>query len=530
MYMINKVLVCDPISEEGLSILSAEQTIRVDVKPNLSEAELVQIISEYDALIVRSQTQVTKNMIEPADRLKVIGRAGVGVDNIDLAAATLKGIIVINSPDGNTISTAEHTFSMLMSLARKIPQAYYQLKNHVWDRKSFVGVELNKKVLGIIGLGRIGTEVAKRAKAFNMQVIAYDPFLTPERAAKLGIDCVSFDEVLSVSDFITVHTPLMKETKHLINAEAFRKMKDGVYILNCARGGIVDEEALYAALESRKVAGAALDVFEEEPATHHRLLELNHVIATPHLGASTAEAQKNVAIDVCHQIVHVLKNEPFLNAVNLPSLPAHLLERVEPYLQLGDKLGSFAIQLSKGVLKQINVKYSGELIELDTSPVTRTIIKGILAPYLGEHINDVNAPYLARLRDIAVNEGKTSLSHGFTNLISITLESTEGRTNVAGTSLEGYGSRVVKVGKHAIDVKLEGHIIYIRHHDKPGVIGRVGTLLGQYEVNIATMQVGRSNKGGEAIMILRVDKPLTRELQMEICKLMDIAEIIEIEL
>jgi D-3-phosphoglycerate dehydrogenase len=528
--MAVKVLVSDPVSAEGLNLLKEADDIEVEEKTGLTEDELVNIIGEYDALIVRSQTQVTAKIIEHADRLKVIGRAGVGVDNIDISAATAKGIMVVNAPDGNTISTAEHTFSMLMALARKIPQAYLKLKQHVWDRKAFVGVELNEKTLGIIGLGRIGTEVAKRAKAFNMKVIAYDPYLTPDKAEKLGIQSGSLDDVIQSADFITVHTPLLKETKHMISTEQFKRMKDGVYLLNCARGGIIDEDALYEAIISGKVAGAALDVFEEEPATHHRLLELDQVIATPHLGASTKEAQINVAIIVCQEILNAFKGLPVKNAVNLPSIPAHLLTKLEPYFLLSEQLGSFAAQAVKGAVKEINISYAGELADVDVSPLTRKVIKGVLSYHLGQDVNDVNAPYLAKQRDVVINEQKTSTSGGFTNLINVELLTTDQKKRVSGTLLNGYGARIVKVDHYSIDVEPKGHLIYVHHNDRPGVIGRVGTLLGNYDINIATMQVGRSDIGGDAIMMLSVDKPASKEVLDQLGKMPEIKSVTEIDL
>lgn len=525
-----KVLVSDPLSDEGIQILKEEAQFDVDQKTGLTEEELAEIIGDYDALVVRSGTQVTAEVINKAERLKVIGRAGVGVDNIDLPAATAKGIMVVNAPDGNTISTAEHTFSMLMALARRIPQAYYKLKQHVWDRKTFVGVELNQKTLGIIGLGRIGSEVAKRAKAFNMRVIAYDPYLTPEKADKMGIQYGQLDDVLSEADFITVHTPLLKETRHMISHQQFKQMKTGVYILNCARGGIIDEEALYEAILSGKVAGAALDVFEEEPATHNRLLELEQVIATPHLGASTKEAQKNVAIDVCQEVVRALQGHPVKNAVNLPSIPAHELKKLEPYFLLSERLGSFVAQTAQGAIKEIQISYAGELTELDVTHLTRNVIKGILSHRLGLQVNVVNAPVLAKEREIQIGEQKTSASGGFTNLLEVKVTTTQETKRVAGTLLNGYGIRIVKVDQYAIDAEPEGHLVYIRHHDKPGVIGQVGTLLGRYDVNIATMQVGRSDVGGDAMMMLSIDKPLTKEVLDQLSQLQGIRSVVEIDL
>lgn len=526
-----KVLISDPLSDEGIQALLEAPDVEVIRQTGLSEDELIDIIGDFDALLVRSQTKVTKNVIEHAKNIKIIGRAGVGVDNIDLTAATENGIIVVNAPDGNTISTAEHTFSMLMSLARKIPQAYFKLKNNVWDRKSFVGVELNGKTLSIIGLGRIGAEVAKRAKGFNMKVYAYDPFLTPERAEKMGIQNATLEEAIQVADFITVHTPLIKETKHLISYDQFKMMKDGVHILNCARGGIINEDALYEAIVNKKVAGAALDVFEEEPAVNHPLLELNEVIATPHLGASTVEAQENVAIDVSLEVLHVLRGESFKNAVNLPSVPAHIMQKVQPYFHLSEHLGSFLAQLAVGAIQEVNITYTGELTDLDVAPLTRNVIKGMLSHHLGaEQVNYVNAPFLAKQRDISISEQKKSSSKGFTNLITVAVKTTQEERSVSGTLLNGYGARIVKVDNYSVDVTPQGHLIYIRHHDRPGVIGRVGTLLGSHDVNIATMQVGRADVGGDAIMILTVDKPVSANVQDHLGELSEIDKVTEIDI
>lgn len=528
--MTYKVLISDPLSHEGIASLLEAEDVEVDQITGKKEEELIEIIGQYDALLVRSQTKVTKNLLSHAVRLKVIGRAGVGVDNIDLNAATEQGVIVINAPDGNTISTAEHTFSMMMALARRIPQAFLSIKNGKWDRKSFVGVELSGKTLGIVGLGRIGTEVAKRAKAFNMNVLAFDPYLTPERAEKLGIAALRLPEVLEKADFITVHTPLTKETRHLIGKKEMERMKEGVYLLNCARGGIIDEGALLEAIQSGKVAGAALDVFEEEPATDHPLLQLPQVIATPHLGASTVEAQENVAIDVSHEILKVLRNEPYKNSVNLPSIPPHLMKKLESYLSLSEKMGLFLAQVTKGALKEVEISYAGELGEEEMSPLTRSILKGLLSYHLEARVNYVNALYLAKQRGILIQERKSEAAGGFANLITVKVKTEEGEHLVAGTSLNGYGARIVKVDGYTVDLAPTGHLIYVRHFDKPGVIGRVGSLLGSREVNIASMQVGRTDQGGNAIMLLTVDKAISDADAEALATLPEIASVMRVEL
>ncbi|MGP4038990.1 phosphoglycerate dehydrogenase [Gracilibacillus sp. D59] len=509
--MTFKVLISDPLSEDGIQPLREADNIQVDIETGLSPDVLAEKIGEYDALLVRSQTKVTRDIISQASNLKIIGRAGVGVDNIDLSAATEYGIIVVNAPDGNTNSAAEHTVAMLMSLARKIPQAYAALKNGKWDRKTHVGVELKGKTLGVIGMGRIGVEVATRAKGQRMNVIAYDPFLTKERADKLGVDFGSVEDVIVAADFITVHTPLIKETKHLINKEAFAKMKDGVRIINCARGGIIDEDALYDAIKSGKVAGAALDVFEEEPATDHRLLELQEVIATPHLGASTVEAQENVAIDVSHDVVRYLTEGVAKNPVNLPSVPKEIMNKIEPYFYLSEKLGTFLTYLTSGVIEEINISYSGELTELEVAPLTRNTIKGLLKRHLGDHINDVNASYLAEKRGIQVNENKSSTPKGFTNLLKVEVKTKDVTRSISGTLLNGLGPRIVQVDAYSVDVVPDGNLVVIKHNDRPGVIGKVGSMFAEKNINIAAMQVGRSDVGGEAIMILTIDKYLEDE-------------------
>lgn len=527
--MAFKILICDPVSDDGIQSLLQADDVEVIRQTGVTEQQLNEIIGEFHALIVRSQTQVTKELLAHATNLKVIGRAGVGVDNIDLPAATEQGIIVVNAPDGNTISTAEHTLSMLMALARRIPQAYLKLKQNVWDRKSFVGVELSGKTLGIVGLGRIGAEVAKRAKAFNMQVVAYDPFLTVERAEKLGIHAGTLNDVLAAADFITVHTPLLKETKHMISTEQFAIMKDGVHILNCARGGIIDEDALYQAILSKKVAGAALDVFEIEPAVNHPLLELPEVIATPHLGASTFEAQENVAIDVSQEVLNILRDQPFKNAVNLPAVPGHIMKKVQPYFPLSASIGSFLAQLTLGAPQEIEIKYSGDF-DFDVAPITRNVIKGLLEYHLGHQVNYVNAPHLAKMREIAIHEQKTSTSKGFTNLLTVKLKTNQETRSISGTLLNGLGPRIVKVDSYSVDVVPKGHLIYVSHQDKPGVIGRVGTLLGSHDVNIATMQVGRADLGGAAIMMLTVDKPVAADVLDHLGELDEVVNVTEIDL
>lgn len=528
--MIFNILITDPLSEEGIFPLRQAENFNIVMETNNTPAELVEKIKDYDALLIRSQTQVTREVIENAPNLKIIGRAGVGVDNIDLEAATENGIIVVNAPDGNTNSAAEHTMAMIMALARKIPQAFNSLKRQEWDRKSFIGVELKNKTLGIVGLGRIGAEVAARAKGQRMNVIAYDPFLTEEKATKMGIAAGSLEEVLRVADFITIHTPLLKETKHLINKEAFDLMKDGVQIVNCARGGIIDEDALYDAVIAKKVVGAALDVFEIEPFTDHKLLTLPEIIATPHLAASTFEAQESVAVDVSADVVSFLNGGTVQNPVNLPAVSKEVMAKLGPFFDLAEKLGSFLSSLVDGVVEEITIHYQGDLATFDVRPLTRNTLKGILKKNLGTHVNDVNARFLADQIGIAVHEHKTSQSKGFTNLLTVEAKTANGTRRVAGTLLNGLGPRIVKVDKYYVDVVPEGHLIFIKHKDQPGAIGRVGMLLAEGNINIATMQVGRANAGGDAIMMLTIDKFLKDEFVQRIGELDHIFDVTAIDL
>lgn len=528
--MAFNVLISDPLSEDGIFPLRQAEGFNIVIDTTNTPETLAEKIKDFDALIVRSQTQVTREIIEKATNLKIIGRAGVGVDNIDLDAATERGIIVVNAPDGNTNSAAEHTIAMLMSLARKIPQAFNSLKNGQWDRKSFIGVELKNKTLGVVGLGRIGAEVAARAKGQRMSVIAYDPFLSEEKAKKMGITLGTVEEVLKVADFITVHTPLLKETKHMINKEAFAIMKDGVQIINCARGGIIDEDALYDAIVSKKVAGAALDVFETEPFVGHKLLTLPEVIATPHLGASTIEAQESVAIDVSRDVVNYFNGGTVRNPVNLPSVSKEVLAKIEPFFDLAEKLGIFLSRLSNKVIEEVNIYYSGDLAESDVRPLTRNTLKGLLTRNLGNHVNDVNAKFLTERFGIKVNEHKTSTTKGFSNLVTVEVTTASGIRRVSGTLLNGLGARIVKVDDNLVDISPEGHLLFIKHKDQPGAIGRVGTLLAVENINIATMQVGRSTVGGNAIMMLTVDHHVKKENVGRLKELEDIYDVIAIDL
>jgi D-3-phosphoglycerate dehydrogenase len=516
-YMANfRVLVSDPLAEEGLEILRA--ACDVDVRTGLKEDELCTILGDYDALLVRSGTEVTAKVIEAGRILRFIGRAGVGVDNVDVDAATRRGIIVANAPEGNTLAATEHTMAMMLSLARNIPQATASLKKKEWKRSKFMGFELNDKTLGIVGFGRIGREVAKRANALDMKCVAYDPFITKERAAQLGVVMMSLENLFTVADVITVHTPLIKETHHVINAKSIATMKDGVRIINCARGGIIDEKALYDAVKSGKVAGAALDVFEDEPPLESPLLTLDQVIVTPHLGASTVEAQLNVAVSVAKQCIEVLKGGAAKYVVNAPMIPPEQAEALEPYAGLAERMGRFAIQTASGRLASVELVYGGDLSAFSGSLkfVTRLALKGLLDPILQQPVNIVNAEFIAKERGIAISETITQESSGFKNLITLKIKTDTSEESVSGTVFFKGRSRIVAVGGYTMDMIPEGYVIVSRHLDKPGVIGRASTILGRNNINIAGMQVGRINPGEEAIMVLNVDSEVPADVMDEI--------------
>ncbi len=526
------IFIADPLSDDGIQPLRDETNLNLNliIDTGLSQEELISKIADVHVLLVRSQTTVTREVIAAAKNLKLIGRAGVGVDNIDLPAATEHGIIVVNAPDGNTNSAAEHTIAMMTSLARHIPQAFNTLKNGKWDRKSYVGVELKNKTLGVVGFGRIGVEVAYRAKGSRMNVMAYDPFLSEDRAAELGVTKATVEEICAVADFITVHTPLLPETRNLINKEKFAMMKDGVRIINCARGGIINEDDLYDAIVKGKVAGAALDVFVEEPATDHKLLTLAQVIATPHLGASTIEAQESVAVDVSNDIIKFFNTGTVTNPVNMPSIPKEKLAEVEPFFALAEKLGKFLIQVTTGAIQELNISYAGEVAHFDVRPLTSNAIKGLLSTNHGTHVNNVNARYLAERVGMKIHEHKTTSAKGFTNLVTVEIKTDKETHSVAGTLLNGLGARIVKVEGFVVDVKPEGNYLYIKNQDKPGSIGRVATKLAESQINIATMQVGRDVIGGSAIMMLGVDNDLTADELAAVATLENIDEVKSITL
>lgn len=513
-----RVLIADPLEEAGIKLL--QEIAEVDVRAKLSEEELCQIIGDYDALIVRSGTKVTSKVIEHGIKLKVVGRAGVGVDNIDVEAATERGIFVVNAPSAVTTATAEHTFALLLSLVRKIPQALASLREGKWERTKFLGTQLQGKTLGIVGLGRIGTQVARYAKAFGMRVIGCDPFVSEERARQLGIELRDLDDLLSEADIVTLHVPLTKETEKMIDARAISLMKEGAILVNASRGGVVDEKALYEALVSGKLAGAALDVFEQEPpkegSTSFKLIQLDNVVATPHLGASSKEAQEEASVEVVRQVMAVLRGDFPTTAVNIPSIPPDLLRLLKPFMELSDRMGRFLSQLVRGRVEEVKLHYGGTLSEVETEPMTRAFLKGLMEMRLPETVNLVNAPALAKSRGIRVVEERSTQPSDYASLIVASVRTHQEERSVAGTIFHGVGPRIVQINGYRVDVLPEGHAIVVEQVDRPGIIGRVGTLLGQHGINIAFMQVGRKEIGGRAVMVIMVDTPAPPELLEQI--------------
>jgi len=521
-----KVLISDSLSKEAVEILEKEQELKVDVNTKMTPEEFKKALPEYDALVVRSSTKVTKDAIAGANKLKVIGRAGVGLDNVDLEAASKKGIIVVNTPGGNTISTAEHALSLMLSMSRNIAQADASMRRGEWERKKLMGVELYGKVLGIVGLGRIGTEVARRAISFEMRVLAFDPYLSVEKAKELGIESVDLETILKQADYITVHTPLTDETKHIISAAEFAMMKKGVRIINCARGGIIDEAELIKAIESGKVAGAALDVYEDEPPSKDaKLLKVERIVLTPHLGASTEEAQVNVAIDVANTVRDILLNRCIRNAVNVPCVDSEILKIIQPYLSLAENIGLMHAQLADGHIKRVKIRYVGELLKYDLSPFTVSLMKGMLTPILQETVNFVNSLVIAKERGINIVETKTAEVHDFTSLICVEVETDKTNNSIMGTLFTKVDPRIVKINEFYVDCVPQGYMLVIFNKDVPGIIGQIGTILGENKINIAGMSFGREDKGGRAITVLNIDSEAPKKVLDEIRKAKNIQEV-----
>lgn len=497
-----KVLISDKLSPAAVAIFK-DRGIETDMKTGLSKDELQEIIGGYDGLAIRSSTKVTEKLLSAADNLKVVGRAGIGVDNVDTKSATARGVIVMNTPFGNSITTAEHALSLMMALARQIPAADRSTQAGLWEKSKFMGVELYGKTLGIIGCGNIGAIVADRAIGLHMRVAAFDPFLTAERAVELGIEKVSLDEMLARADFITLHTPLTDKTRYILNAETLAKTKKGVRIINCARGGLVEEKALAEALKSGHVAGAAFDVFETEPAKENLLFGLDNVICTPHLGASTSEAQENVAVQVAEQMSDYLLTGAITNAINFPSISAEEAPRISPYVKLAEQLGLFAGQLTESTIKGIRVAYSGEVAGLNIKPLTAAAVAGVLSSAMS--VNMVSAVANAKERGIMIEETTRGQEGAFGSTIRLTVVTDEYERSLAGTIFSGNRPRIIQVRDIDMDFEVTPHMLFIRNSDKPGFIGQLGTVLGEAGVNIATFNLGREKAGGDAICVVAVD-------------------------
>ncbi len=505
-----RVLISDKLSPAAVQIFK-DRGIETDVKVGLAPDELKAIVGAYDGLAIRSNTKVTAEILAAATNLKVVGRAGIGVDNVDVPAATARGVVVMNTPFGNSITTAEHAIALMFALARDIAQANASTHAGKWEKSKFMGVELTNKTLGVVGCGNIGSIVADRAIGLHMKVIAYDPFLSQERAKDLGIEKVELDELLTRADFITLHTPLTEATRNLIDAKALAKTRKGVRIINCARGGLVNEADLKAAIDAGQVAGAAFDVFAEEPAKANILFGSDTVICTPHLGASTTEAQENVALQVAEQMSDYLLTGAVTNALNIPSVSAEDAPKLRPYMTLAHQLGSFAGQITEHGLKAVSVAYEGQVAELNTKPLTALLLEGLLKPFV-ETVNMVNAPVIAKDREIAITETKNEKCGDYHTLITLTVTTDQRSRSVAGTLFGGDKPRIVAIKEIPIEAELGPNMLYVTNNDKPGFIGRLGTTLGEAGVNIATFHLGRSEAGGNAIALIRVDQPLTEAL------------------
>ena len=514
-----KVLISDQMSEAGVEVFRQSPGIEVDVNTGLSEDELVKIIPQYHALAIRSATQVTERVLGAATNLKVVARAGIGLDNVDIDAATKKGVAVMNTPGGNTVTTAEHAIAMMMALTRNIPRGTASLKAGRWDKKLLQGHEVHNKVLGVIGFGNIGSIVATLGKGLKMKVIVYDPNISSEHIEKAGFEYVALDALYARADYITVHVPKMDATIDLLDAEAFEKMKQGVMVINCARGGIVNENALQAALESGHVAGAALDVFSTEPPGDHPLLGMDQVIATPHLGASTVEAQSNVAVAAARQIVAYLLEDTVINAVNVPSVTGEVLRQLKPFLYLSEKMGQMHSQITPGGIRQVDIEYIGKFPDLDLKPVTISAIKGMLDRFVRYEVNSVNAISRANEMGIKITESTSQEAGNFLNLVRMTVTTDTGSNIVEGTIFGKDDARIVRINKFRLEVIPEGHLGLIHNVDRPGSIGSIGVKLGEHNINISRMMVGREEDGQRNIIFLRTDTPVPPEVVKEIIDL-----------
>jgi D-3-phosphoglycerate dehydrogenase len=522
-----KILVSDKLSEDAINMIKGEKDVECTVKTGMTEEQLSEELPNYDALIIRSASKVTAKTLEKVKKLKVIGRAGVGVDNVDMPAATAKGVIVMNTPDANTLSTAEQTITLIMGMARNLPQADASLKAKKWERNKFIGIELYGKTLGIIGLGRIGTEVAKRMASFGMNLIGYDPFITKEKAEAIGIETMSVAEVIKKADIITFHVPKNKETTNLITAKEIATMKEGVMVVNCARGGIINEKDLAEALKSGRIKRAALDVYDNEPPFDSDLFTVDPsvIIMAPHLGASTVEAQENVGKVIVEQVIETLRGGMVKNALNIPAVDPEVLKEMQPYLTLNDKLGKFAAQLVDGSVKSITIEYSGDAAKYNMKYLTIGAVKGFLSPAMGDSVNFVNAMPIAKERGIAVVEKTTTITTDFPNLVSVTIETEKDKRSVYGSLTIKKEARIVQVDKFEVEIAPEKNIIVYRNNDKPGVIGRMGTVLGANNINIASFTLGRNKTDKIALGVVTVDNEVPKTVIDSIKNMEDILEV-----
>ena len=522
-----RVLVADKLANEGLKILKNEKSLHVDIQTDLPHEKLSKIIKDYDIIAVRSGTKLTQDLLKKAKKLQLVVRAGIGVDNIDVKAATKLGVIVENTPGGNIVTTAEHTLALMMACARNISAAHESLKKGEWKRSSFMGLELTGKALGVIGLGNIGRIVAERAQGLKMHVLGYDPFLSEKKARELGVDLVTLDELLKKSDFISIHVPLLSSTKNMISKKEIAKMKKGVCIINCARGGLINEEDLLHGLKSGKIYGAALDVFEVEPPKNNPLVTHPQVVCTPHLGASSGEAQINVAIDCAKQIVDYVTKKIIVNAVNVPSITKEALDTLNPFLKLVEKMGKFASHIQPGI-KKLGIEYAGDLVKFDLRPLTATLLYGFFSEVLGKGVNFVNAPAVAQERGLEVTESKTSVPHDFTSLVTLRIEAAHNNHIISGTIFGKSEPRIVKIDNFNLDALPEGHLLVIKNHDRPNVIGNIGRSLGKNKINISRMHLGLDKKKKEALSLINIDTKASEKILKEIEKLPDIIQVKQI--
>jgi len=518
-----KVLITDPISNEGIDILRS--SAQVDVRTGLKLEEIVSIVGDYEALLVRSQTQVSAEVIQAGRKLQVIARAGVGIDNVDVEEATRRGIVVVNAPTGNTISAAEHTIALMLALARHISQANVVLKSGVWRRGDFMGTEVRNKTLGIIGLGNVGSEVARRARGLEMKLIAYDPFISVDHASKLKVELVPLKQLLKESDFITLHIPRTESTKGLIGAKELASVKPTAYLINCARGGLIDEEALVKAVKENRLAGAAIDVFIKEPCTESILFESDKIIVTPHLAASTTEAQATAAREVAVQIIDVFKGQPARYAVNAPFIPIEVLSVLAPFMKVAATVGKLVSQLAEGQMNAIQVKYEGEISNYDTSALKAAVLGGLLEEISEERINLVNANLVATQRGLTVIEQKEVTCENYASLITVEVTTSTGVTTAAGTIIHGQ-SHIVRVNNYWLDIApAEGYFLFLDHRERPGLMGAVGTITGDADINISSMTVSRLKPRGQALAVLALDEPLPEECQQQILSISNVSTV-----